>query len=383
MAEYGEEQNKRDEKTIETSPNGKNDALESNWEPTNETLEIGEIKDIWEPTKEEESNSILIDNYEPNKENDEIKYTSKNKIIELEENNQLAEMIGIILGDGNLYDDGRKYLLRVTSNRIEEEEFRKYTKNIMTQIFKINPKSYSKKNQNATDLVIQNKIIVKSLIEKGLIPGNKVKNQVSVPDWIKRKKEYTIACLRGIFDTDGSVYLRNTQKSFGLNFKNGSLPLVIDFKEMCESLGIETQKIPKPKTYHDPKTGKISKAYQVTIENKFQIAKFLYIIKPKKWDFRMKIIGTALLSLSDPNKRFIIKKTLDLSYPDKKVHYSKAYADLLKTLCEKQGFLVNNETIFIAINNALADKRRTTNSLNIYGLKLIEELRQKLNIIIG
>ena len=313
------------------------------------------------------------------------KYSDKGKPIEIikftsEENPKLAEMIGIILGDGNThYEKGKKYRLRISSNRVEEKKYRNYTKELMEELFNISPKSYDKSDRKGTDLTIHNKYVVEGLIEKGIIPGDKVKNQVKVPNWVKKTERNKIGCLRGLFDTDGSVYLRNTQKSFGLNFKNASFPLAKDFKEMCESLGIETQKIPKPKIYQNPDTKEEFKGFQVSIENKFEISKFLYKIKPKKWDFHAKTIGMSLLTFEDPLKRAKIKKELDKKYPDKKVHYSIEYENLLRNLCEKHGYKVDKKIIINAIEKALKDKRRKLNQLNNYGKEVIKELEKKLN----
>ena len=301
-------------------------------------------------------------------------------VFTLEENPNLAEMIAIILGDGNtFYEKGKKYLLRISSNRVEEKKYRNYTKKLMEEVFKITPKSYDKSDRKGTDLTIYNKSIVEGLIEKGIIPGNKVKNQVRVPNWTKKTEVNKIRCLRGLFDTDGSVYLRNTQKSFGLNFKNGSFPLIKDFKELCESVGIEPQKIPEPKIYHNPVTKKEFKTYQVSIENKFEISKFLYKIKPKKWDFHAKIIGMSLLTLEDPLKRREIKKELDNKYPDKKLHYSIEYENFLRKLCENHGYKVDKKNIINAIEKALSDKRRKKDKLNFQGREVIKELEKILN----
>ncbi len=313
------------------------------------------------------------------------KYGNKGKPIETikftsEENPKLAEMIGIILGDGNThYEKGKKYRLRISSNRVEEKKYRNYTKELMEELFNISPKSYDKSDRKGTDLTIYNKSVVEGLIEKGIIPGDKVKNQVKVPNWVKKTERNKIGCLRGLFDTDGSVYLRNTQKSFGLNFKNGSFPLVKDFKEICESVGIETQKIPKPKIYQNPDTKEEFKTYQTTIENKFEISKFLYNVKPKKWDFHAKTIGMSLLTFEDPLKRAKIKKELDKKYPDKKIHYSIEYENFLRNLCEKHGYKVDKKNIINAIEKALRDKRRKLDQLNNYGKEVIKELEKKLN----
>ena len=297
----------------------------------------------------------------------------------LEKNSDLAEMIGIILGDGNLYynEKQHKYFLRISSNRDEEINYRRYTSDLMQRVFGFTPRIINKLDRKGTDLIIQNKIIVEQLIKMELKTGNKVKNQVNVPFWILEKGKYIIACLRGLFDTDGSIYIRNTQKTFGLNFKSGSLPLVKNFKEMCESLSIKTQKIPNPKIYINPDTEKVFYAYQVTIENKFDISKFLNIIKPKKWFNHSTTLGMILLTFQFPEKRKKIKKILDNKYTDRKIHYSKEYSDLLRNLMIERGITVNPITLTEAIKIALSDKRKII-QLNHHGVQLIKDLQNIL-----
>lgn len=303
--------------------------------------------------------------------------TEKNETF-LGENEDLAELTTIILGDGNIYrDESKKYMLRISSNKTEEKDYREYTKELIEKLFNYTPKSYPRKGKNAVDLTVYNKKIVNDLIAMGLEPGNKVHNQVKVPDWIKNNDKFKVSGLRGLFDTDGSVYQRNTQKTFGLNFKNGSLPLVEDFKAMCESIGIKTQKIPKPKISRDPKTGKIYKTYMVNIEDRSYIAEFLYRIKPKKWENHSRIIGMALQTHNYPEKRTIIKNRIDQKYPDKKLHFNEEYENTLKNLCEEQGIMLNNESIIKAIKKALTDKRKEFGKLNSYAKGVIRELEYK------
>lgn len=416
FTEKEKENKNKSEKIKEKISKNTTTNLEDEFQPDSRIEEKDEIENDFIPFDEDPNSTDIIDNkFEPI-DNDESKikaefnihpdenrrileekqaedvdkkyikkkYDNKGKPFEIptftsKENSKLAEMIGIILGDGNTYyDKGKKYLLRISSNRVEEKKYRNYTKKLMEDLFKISPKSYDKSDRKGTDLTLYNKSVVEGLIEKGIIPGNKVKNQIKVPKWIKKTEINKIGCLRGLFDTDGSVYLRNTQKSFGLNFKNGSFPLVKDFKAICESEGINTQKIPEPKIYKNPDTKEIFKTYQVTIENKSEISKFLYKIKPKKWDFHAKIIGMSLLTLEDPLKRAKIKKELDKKYPDKKIHYSTKFENLLKNLCEKHGYNVNKRNIINAIEKALSDKRKKTEKLNFQGRELIKELNEKI-----
>jgi len=40
----------------------------------------------------------------------------------------------------------------------------------------------------------------------GLVLGNKVKQQIDIPEWIKSNNNFSLACVRGIIDTDGCFY---------------------------------------------------------------------------------------------------------------------------------------------------------------------------------
>jgi len=317
------------------------------------------------------------------KKDNDLKARIKDKFnnnVDLQKTDKLAEMVGIILGDGNIYFNNKqkKYYLRISFNRREEKQYLNYVKQKMKEIFKLTPSISNKKDRAGTDLILQNKKLVKRLNNIGLKSGNKVENQVKVPEWIKNNKKYKKRCLRGLLDTDGSIYLRNTQKAIGINFKNASYPLIRDFKQMCETLDINTQKIPKPKIYTNIKTGESFKSYQVSIENKSQVAKFLNIIKPKKWEYRAEIIGIALISLKDQEKRGKIEQSLFKKYPDKKTHYSRKYKKYLKNLCEKNGYLINRNTIKNAIRYSLHDKRKPFKIINLNLKNLINELNEIL-----
>ncbi|MFX0022873.1 MAG: LAGLIDADG family homing endonuclease [Candidatus Hermodarchaeota archaeon] len=210
----------------------------------------------------------------------------------LEKNQSLAEMFGIILGDGRLRFDplGRHYQLDIILNYIDETEYVKYVEDFISTVFNYKPKISRQLNDNKNEgkgiyLTIYNKELIQELMLLGLKPGDKVKNQIRVPDWIKSKNTFNLACLKGLFDTDGSVFPVEEENTIRLNFKNGSFPLVKDFKEMSESNGIKTSKISSYKELSE-KTGKFSITYIVQIQARKQVERFLIIVKPKKWEFR-------------------------------------------------------------------------------------------------
>ena len=76
----------------------------------------------------------------------------------LEKDKVLAELIGIILGDGHVHKRTEKsYLdsaLVVSLNRIDEPEYVNYVKNIIYRVFNKNPRAHSRKESKSVDLRI-------------------------------------------------------------------------------------------------------------------------------------------------------------------------------------------------------------------------------------
>jgi hypothetical protein len=149
-----------------------------------------------------------------------------------------------------------------------------------------------------------------------------------------------------------------------------------DFKEACEFFDIKTGKI-------YPVKGK--NIYEIQIETKDDLCKFLVQIKPRKWKYRTEIIGLVLKSIRDPEKRAKIENELFEVYPDKKVHNTIKYKDFLRNLCEKYGYDVSIESIVKEVENALfynENYKGLSNTqkkeLNIYAKQIIDNLKRRL-----
>ncbi|MCG2714592.1 MAG: hypothetical protein L6308_07135 [Candidatus Omnitrophica bacterium] len=137
---------------------------------------------------------------------------------------QLAEFVGIVLGDGGLTN----YQLKITFNRDTDAEHADFMKALIKKLFKLTPKIVSKELDKGSDIAVYSKNLVEFLESNGLKRGNKVKNKVDIPSWIKRNNKFQLSCLRGLMDTDGSCYAygHNVNKkryfSFALCFTNAS-----------------------------------------------------------------------------------------------------------------------------------------------------------------
>ena len=215
-----------------------------------------------------------------------IPHSIKEPIIKtyiLSESEDLAELTGVLLGDGNISKD--HHTISITLNQIEEPNYVNYIKNLIKSTLNQEPSVVDLPNNKAIQLRIYNTGIIKGLLSKGLKSGNKVKNQVGVPLWIKKNHRFIIPCLKGLIDTDGSIFIRKSNNAIGINFKNNSKPLVEDFREMCETLQIRTSKVYNGWTHS---RGKNFRHFKVSINAKEQVAKFIYIINPMKWNFRLK-----------------------------------------------------------------------------------------------
>ncbi len=214
----------------------------------------------------------------------------------MKENEKLAELVGIILGDGHLHKKGelsyKDSLISISLNRIDDKEYVLYVEQLLITIFNKKPRSHNRKGTKGIDLKLSGEDIIDNLISMGLQTGDKVKNQVGVPRWIYSKPEYRRSCLKGLLDTDGSIFINRRDKRLGIIFKNSSKPLVEDFKELCESFDIKMGKIIETES-KSRTTDTRTKAYHTQIQAKSQVKKFIDLVKPMKWKFnRQKIIAS-------------------------------------------------------------------------------------------
>jgi len=219
---------------------------------------------------------------------EEIPYQIKEpfiKLINLDLNEYLAELVGIILGDGHLSKSGNT--LTITLNFIDEDRYVEYVMDLITKVFNIKPSIVRLPNNKANQIRVYGKGIINALENIGLKKGNKVKNKVGVPLWIKNNLNYSVSCLRGLFDTDGSIYLSYDKRRISMNFKNNSELLVKDFKKMCEVLDIQINKIYEGIT---KSRGKQFDHYKIEINKQDQIRKFLTTVKPNKWIYKNRLL---------------------------------------------------------------------------------------------
>jgi intein/homing endonuclease len=161
------------------------------------------------------------------------KYSKSEEIILKRPNKNLAEFIGIMLGDGNIHGNN----VRITIDK-REEKYKNYIKGLFRSLFKVEFHEWKDKSSNQLKLSKCNKELANLLVKYGLKRGNKLQNNVGIPQWIKKERLYSRSCLRGLIDTDGCVYWCKRDKRVYIKFTNASKNLLKDTKELSKALNI-------------------------------------------------------------------------------------------------------------------------------------------------
>lgn len=151
----------------------------------------------------------------------------------------LAEFIGVMLGDGGI----SKYQSRITLDIKRDKEYVFFVAGLIEKLFKIKPSVYRWRKRSTCVIVVSSVDLVKFLVRQGLVIGNKIKQSIRIPSWLFKKKIWQFACIRGIFDTDGSIFLDKHRikgreyKNLGMVFTSHSVLLIKDISRILENYG--------------------------------------------------------------------------------------------------------------------------------------------------
>ncbi|MBI4845645.1 MAG: hypothetical protein HY810_04120 [Candidatus Omnitrophica bacterium] len=177
----------------------------------------------------------------------------------LKKTTELAELIGIILGDGHIQKFPRTERIVITCGFVKKEYIKRIV-NIVTKIFEKAPSVLRRKTENVIDVSLY-RCGISGLLE---IPsGNKIKNNVGVPAWIKKKCEFAISCLKGLFETDGCI-----------QYAPSNYAQYIELKNLCEQIKVDTYYMLKHLGY----TPQLGKSY-VRLARKKEVESFRKLIK--------------------------------------------------------------------------------------------------------
>ncbi len=152
----------------------------------------------------------------------------------VEVNGDLAELVGVILGDGNL----DRNTVTITIGTRMGIQYLDHVRELILSVLPGHHVGEYERRGNSTDLKIHSKEFVELLVGYGLQRGDKKANQVGVPAWILSNHDYSRRCFAGLLDTDGSIYRNTRDGQIIVEIKNDSQPILEFSRKFCESLGV-------------------------------------------------------------------------------------------------------------------------------------------------
>lgn len=150
---------------------------------------------------------------------------------------KLAEFFGIMLGNGGI---NNPWQANVTVNAVADRQYANHVADLMRELFGVVPALRPRKDRKALVISLASTSAVDFLVGQGLPRGNKLKAGLRIPDWILGKRMFRIACMRGLMDTDGGLYIHEhliggkKYRNIGLCFTSYSEPLLAQVAHIFE-----------------------------------------------------------------------------------------------------------------------------------------------------
>lgn len=198
---------------------------------------------------------------------------------------KLAEILGVILGDGHLecgkrYKTNIVYLLNISGSYSEDfDYYDNYFRKAFLDLFNINFKIYLRRKDELV-INIYSKAIANFFKSLGVHPGNKTDfNEIPLVI-LHSDDEIKKAFIRGVFDTDGSITFK--KDSHG-RYSSPIISIKMKSQKFIEQL-INFMKELKftfslyPERYFDKRTNKISIRYSINLAGKKNLEKYTKLI---------------------------------------------------------------------------------------------------------
>ena len=139
-----------------------------------------------------------------------------------EKTHELAELIGVLLGDGHIEKFPRTERLYIFSNANSQGFIQRYEK-ILTILFK---RKISVKNVTGSQCVrlsVYERNISKRI---GIPTGSRGKLTIKVPSWISRDPSMLRCYIRGLYEAEGSFCIHKKTSTYKFFFSNRNKSLL-------------------------------------------------------------------------------------------------------------------------------------------------------------
>jgi len=150
----------------------------------------------------------------------------------LKKDGDLAELIGVTLGDGNIYKFPRTEALTIASNSKNAGFIKRYS-DIIYKVFS-KKATINKPSGGCARIRIYQKYMSVSL---GVPTGARGGLKIKIPGWIKENKEFLKRYLRGLYEAEGNFSVHKPTCTYKFQFSNRNDSLLKNVYEGMKELG--------------------------------------------------------------------------------------------------------------------------------------------------
>lgn len=151
----------------------------------------------------------------------------------LKKNGDLAELIGVTLGDGHVYKHDRCDSLRIVGDAAKMQ-FVNRSSDLIEAVFSKKPTIRQVTGSNAMTVTVYEREISKRL---GIPHGSRAIFEYPLPDWITNNKRFTCRFLRGLYEAEGSLNHHLPTYTHKFSFANANPNLIRLVSELVSTLG--------------------------------------------------------------------------------------------------------------------------------------------------
>lgn len=171
---------------------------------------------------------------------------------------QLAFLIGLTLGDGHIAKFPRSERLRVVLGT-DKPLLWQHAVKVIRGIFAKEPWVQRRRQSASVEISLYQTRLSERL---GVPTGDRRNFMVRLPAWIRSNRCYLIACLKGLFEAEGSYSVHAPTYTYNLSFSNRNPALLDEVERALRSLGFHPER----------------RSYAVRLRKKHETTRFIELI---------------------------------------------------------------------------------------------------------
>lgn len=107
-----------------------------------------------------------------------------------------------MMGDGSL----SRYQAAISLHRTNDAAYADFVTKFCEKLFGFMPGHTDRPRISVLVITLSRIEIVRYLNKRGLPIGHKIRQKLDMPLWVRNRRPYAIACVRGLVDTDGCIF---------------------------------------------------------------------------------------------------------------------------------------------------------------------------------